>query len=64
MTVGDLIEKLREYPVASELCIRLVGLGDKMIMVADGHELDPILQFHKPTVHGYGPMNQKEKEGL
>lgn len=56
MTVKDLIEKLQEYPINSNLDVRLVGGGNKIVLVADGHELDPIFQFKNPPIHrGFGP---------
>jgi hypothetical protein len=57
MTVKDLIEKLQKYPINSNLDVRLVGGGNKIILVADGHELDPIFQFKNPPARrGFGPM--------
>lgn len=57
MKVAELIEKLQRLPSTSKLEMRLAGGDDgKMIMVAEGHELDPLFQFYKPTVCGYGPM--------
>ena len=55
MTVKDLIEKLQEYPINSNLDVRLVGGGNKIVLVADGHELDPIFQFKNPPIsRGFG----------
>lgn len=40
----------------AELEVRfVVGNDGKMILVAAGHELDPVFQFGKPTVSGFGP---------
>jgi hypothetical protein len=65
MTVAELIEKLKKYPEDAVLAVRLARPeGDaKMIMVAEGHELDPVFQFYKPTVSGFRPMDEKEKVG-
>ena len=66
MTVGELIANLQKYPVIdAELAVRLARPegDDKMIMVAEGYELDPVFQFYKPTVRGFRPMDQKEKSG-
>lgn len=56
MTVAELIEKLRDYPRDAELGCRNVSADQpKLILVARGHELDPIFQFTGPFQRGYGP---------
>jgi hypothetical protein len=56
-TVADLIKKLQEYPMNSKLDIRFASSREeKVIMVASGHELDPVFQVKKPTIHGFGPI--------
>jgi hypothetical protein len=49
MTVKELIEKLQEYPIDSNLSVRMIGNDKKIILVAENHELDPIFQFHLIT---------------
>lgn len=57
MTVNDLIAKLREYPMDSELDFRFTSAReDKIAMIAKGRELDPILQCKRPITYGFGPM--------
>lgn len=55
MLVKELIEKLREYPPDGELGCRIVGDHDKMVMVVESRELDPIFQFTGPFQRGFGP---------
>lgn len=60
MTVAELIEKLREYPIDSELDCRMVAgaalmpTDGKIILVVEGHELDPVCQIKGPFQSGYG----------
>jgi hypothetical protein len=68
MTVKELIEKLRKYPMDGELDCRDVGVIHKgvdcpklMILVVGGHELDPVFQFTGPFQRGYGAADRKEK---
>jgi hypothetical protein len=50
MTVAELIEKLQVLPEHLELKWKEVGKEGKIVMIAEGHELDPICQF-KPRLH-------------
>ena len=62
MTVKDLIEKLQEYPINSNLDVRLVGGGKKIILVVDGHELDPIFQIKNPPIRrGFGSREKADE---
>jgi hypothetical protein len=45
MTVKELIDKLREYPMESDLDVRRIAGGDKIILVVKNQELDPVFQF-------------------
>lgn len=54
MTTKELIEKLRDYPADADVYLRTAGKEGKMILVVDGHELDPVFQAMPPFLHGYG----------
>ena len=59
VTVKELIEKLQQYPMESFLEFRSVGAADKTILVAEGHELDPVFQFHSSQVaHGFSSVKR------
>jgi hypothetical protein len=61
MTVAELIEKLREYPMDAELGCRDVSASHpKLILVVSGHELDPVFQFTGPFQRGYGPKSTEK----
>lgn len=67
MTVAELIEKLREYPMDLELYHRTVGgaalapADGKIILVVDGYELDPVCQMKGPFQSGYGKRESSEE---
>lgn len=54
MTVNDLIEKLKKYPLDAELDCRSVGGGDKLVLIVEGYALDPVIQIKGSVQRGFG----------